>query len=102
MKKLLVVLGLSAIAMAGKCSSSKEENAQDSATKAQEEFPVKEEAQTPPAEEVPSYEQQAPADAAGTTTTPDSATSTPAPSDTTAPAPTTDTTTTQPTTPSGN
>ncbi|MCX6130112.1 MAG: hypothetical protein NTX25_13735 [Proteobacteria bacterium] len=55
MKKLVVVLGLSAIAMAGKCSSSEEKPAE--AAKVQEEFPVKEEAQAP-AEEVPSYEQE--------------------------------------------
>ena len=55
MKKLLVVLGLSTIAMAGKCSSSEEKSKE--AAKTQEEFPVKEESQVP-AEDVPSYEQQ--------------------------------------------
>lgn len=54
MKKLLVVVGLSVIAMAGKCGSDK---SKESETKAQEEFPVKEETQVP-AEEVPSYEQE--------------------------------------------
>jgi hypothetical protein len=57
MKKLLVVLGLSAVAMAGKCGSSNSEEKSQEATKTQEEFPVKEESPVP-AEEVPSYEQQ--------------------------------------------
>lgn len=74
MKKLLVVLGLSAIAMAGKCGSSSSEEKSQEATKTQEEFPVKEESPVP-AEEVPSYEQQeeatpAPADATPAPTTP--------------------------------
>ncbi|MBC7659458.1 MAG: hypothetical protein H7249_07090 [Chitinophagaceae bacterium] len=74
MKKLLVVVGLSAIAMAGKCSSDK---SKDSETKTQEEFPVKEESQVP-AEEVPSYEQQEEpaAGSSSSTTTPEA---TPAP-----------------------
>ena len=66
MKKLLIVLGLSTIAMAGKCSSSDEKSKE--ATKAQEEFPVKEDSQVP-AEEVPSYEQEE-AQPADTSTSP--------------------------------
>lgn len=76
MKKLLVVLGLSAIAMAGKCSSSEEKSKE--AAKAQEEFPVKEESQVP-AEEVPSYEQQEEAQPAPAETTPAPAEAAPAP-----------------------
>ncbi len=76
MKKLLVVLGLSAIAMAGKCSSSEEKSKE--ASKAAEEFPVKEESQVP-AEEVPSYEQQEEAQPADGTAAPAPAETTPAP-----------------------
>jgi cytoskeletal protein RodZ len=83
MKKLLVVVGLSAIAMAGKCSSDKAKEE----TKTQEEFPVKEESQVP-AEEVPSYEQQEAPTSAPVEGTPAPTESTPAPTDTTTPAPT--------------
>ena len=75
MKKLLVVLGLATIAMAGKCGSSSEEKSKEASKS--EEFPVKEESQVP-AEEVPSYEQQEEAQPAPAETTPAPA-ETPAP-----------------------
>lgn len=74
MKKLLVVLGLSVIAMAGKCGSSSEEKSKEAS---KEEFPVKEESQVP-AEEVPSYEQQEEAQPAPAA---DGAATTPAPAE---------------------
>lgn len=80
MKKFLVVLGLSALAMAGKCSSSDADKSKEASEKTSEEFPVKEDSQVP-AEEVPSYEQQEEAaPAAGTTPE-----ATPAPTETPAP-----------------
>lgn len=57
MKKFLVVLGLAAVAMAGKCSSNDSDRSKETSEKPSEEFPVKEDSQVP-AEEVPSYEQQ--------------------------------------------
>ena len=57
MKKFVVVLGLAALAMAGKCSSSNSEKSKETSENPAEEFPVKEDSQVP-AEEVPSYEQQ--------------------------------------------
>ena len=65
MKKILLVLGLSVIAMAGKCSGSGEKPAEVS--KAAEDFPVKEDNQVP-AEEVPSYEQEEAQPAEGAST----------------------------------
>ena len=50
MKKLLVVLGMSVVAMAGKCGSSDADKSGASSEKPAEEFPAK--------EEVPSYDQQ--------------------------------------------
>ena len=79
MKKLLVVVGLSAIAMAGKCSSDK---SKESETKTQEDFPVKEESQVP-AEEVPSYEQQE--EPTSGSTSPSTPEATPAPAGESAP-----------------
>jgi len=78
MKKLLVIAGLSVIAMAGKCGSDK---SSESETKIQEEFPVKEESQVP-AEEVPSYEQEPGASSSTTPQTPE----TQVPTDDSAPA----------------
>ncbi len=66
MKKLLVVFGLSVVAMAGKCGSSAEKS-ETAGEKPAEEFPAGQEAAAP-AQEVPSYDQQqgqaAPAEAA--------------------------------------
>jgi ABC-type phosphate/phosphonate transport system substrate-binding protein len=75
MKKLLVVLGLSVMALAGKCGSSEDKSSE--AAKTQEDFPVKEDSQVP-AEEVPSYEQQEEAQPADATATPAPAEAAPA------------------------
>ena len=80
MKKLLVVLGLSVVAMAGKCGGGSESTT--SSEKPAEEFPAKEEGAAP-AQEVPSYDQQQAAPAAGQE---EAAPSTPAPAEAT-PAP---------------
>ncbi len=78
MKNFLVVLGLSAVAMAGKCSNNAPEKSKESGEQSSEEFPVKEDSQVP-TEEVPAYENQ---EETPSTISPDA---TPAPTETPGP-----------------